>query len=289
MIGWGGLVGWLFGCGAAAVVAYDGPWRAVRLHQRIRAAVHDADVRVRVASGPLHLLGATRVRAIETRQLHAGEAPDAAAHVLRSLISAVAGLAVGTVVIAVLAASQQVRNPVGAVVLLGMAVLSGWLVADYRLGVRVRRCQQRATVALPAFVESIALAVAAGAGLPQALGIVGQNAQSVLGPALREAMTAVDGGGSLDVVLRRFADRFPSPAMQRLVAALLIAIERGTPIADVLHAQAIDARQETRRELLENAGRREVSMLIPVIFLVLPAVVVIALYPGLHELTSLAT
>ena len=102
MIGWGGLVGWLFGCGAAAVVAYDGPWRAVRLHQRIRAAVHDADVRVRVASGPLHLLGATRVRAIETRQLHAGEAPDAAAHVLRSLISAVAGLAVGTVVIAVL-------------------------------------------------------------------------------------------------------------------------------------------------------------------------------------------
>ena len=35
---------------------------------------------------------------------------------------------------------------------------------------------------------------------------------------------------------------------------------------------------------MEKAGRKEVLMLVPVVFFILPIVVVIALYPGLHGL-----
>ena len=64
----------------------------------------------------------------------------------------------------------------------------------------------------------------------------------------------------------------------------MIAIDRGTPLADVLRAQATDARDVRRRQLMETAGRREVAMLVPVVFLILPITVVFALFPGFYGL-----
>ena len=50
---------------------------------------------------------------------------------------------------------------------------------------------------------------------------------------------------------------------------MAIAVERGTPLADVLRAQATDVREEGRRALLEAGGRKEIAMLVPVVFIVL--------------------
>jgi tight adherence protein C len=41
----------------------------------------------------------------------------------------------------------------------------------------------------------------------------------------------------------------------------------------VLHAQAADVREAGRRELIETAARKEVFMMVPVVFLVLPITV----------------
>jgi len=59
-----------------------------------------------------------------------------------------------------------------------------------------------------------------------------------------------------------------------------VATERGTPLVDVLHAQAADVREAGRRELLETGARKEVLMMVPVVFLVLPVTVVFAFFPG---------
>jgi tight adherence protein C len=67
-----------------------------------------------------------------------------------------------------------------------------------------------------------------------------------------------------------------------------VAVERGTPLADVLRAQASDVREQRKRELIEAGGRREVLMLVPVVFLLLPVVVLFALYPGYVGLIQLA-
>ena len=58
--------------------------------------------------------------------------------------------------------------------------------------------------------------------------------------------------------------------------------------SDVLRAQAVDVREAGKRALLEAGGRKEVSMMLPVVFLILPVTVLFALYPGLLTLTSLA-
>jgi tight adherence protein C len=74
------------------------------------------------------------------------------------------------------------------------------------------------------------------------------------------------------------------PALVRFVDGMAIAVERGTPLADVLRAQAGDAREEARRALLESGGRKEIAMLVPVVFFVLPVTVVFALFPGFYGL-----
>jgi len=68
--------------------------------------------------------------------------------------------------------------------------------------------------------------------------------------------------------------------VRRFVDALVVALERGTPLAAVLRAQAVDAREAARNELVALAARREVLMLLPVVFVVLPVTVVFALFPG---------
>jgi tight adherence protein C len=39
-------------------------------------------------------------------------------------------------------------------------------------------------------------------------------------------------------------------------------------------------RESARRDLIETGGRREVAMMIPVVFLLLPVTIVFAFFPG---------
>ncbi len=88
--------------------------------------------------------------------------------------------------------------------------------------------------------------------------------------------------------MERLAARVSVPQVVRFVDGLVVAVERGTPLADVLRAQAADIREQRKRELIEAGGRREVLMLVPVVFLILPVVVLFALYPGLFSLSQIA-
>ena len=82
--------------------------------------------------------------------------------------------------------------------------------------------------------------------------------------------------------------RLDAAMAMRFVDGLLVAIERGTPLAEVLRAQAADVREAGKRRLLEAGGRKEIGMMIPVVFLVLPVTVLFALFPGLISIVSLA-
>jgi hypothetical protein len=93
--------------------------------------------------------------------------------------------------------------------------------------------------------------------------------------------------GGIEASLRSVAVGVAS--YERFVDAVVVALERGTPLADVLRAQADDVRGARRRTLLELAGRRDVLMLVPVVFLILPTVVLIALFPAAHALRLLST
>jgi tight adherence protein C len=49
----------------------------------------------------------------------------------------------------------------------------------------------------------------------------------------------------------------------------------------VLQAHALDAREDAKRRMLESAGQKEVLMLVPLVFLILPVTIAFAVFPGL--------
>jgi tight adherence protein C len=98
-------------------------------------------------------------------------------------------------------------------------------------------------------------------------------------------MNDVRAGRPLLEAIAAMAARIDLPPVTRVIDALVVAVERGTPVAEVLRAQARDVRDGGKQALMESAGRREIAMMVPVVFLVLPVTVVFALFPGFFGLS----
>ncbi|MCW2745857.1 MAG: type secretion system protein [Mycobacterium sp.] len=188
----------------------------------------------------------------------------------------------------VLRVATGVGPPAATALLLVPALgLFGLLARDWRLSQQVRAREAAVLAELPTVAELLALAVAAGESPVAALARVARASGGPLADEIGRALADVRAGEQLTVALDAVGARSGLPALVRFLDGMVIAIERGTPLADVLRAQAVDVREEGKRALLAAAGRKEVAMLVPVVFLVLPVTVVFALYPGLVNLQLL--
>ena len=176
-------------------------------------------------------------------------------------------------------------SAVAAALLCLSAFVSGVLAREQALSRRVRVRTERIESEFPTVAELFALAVAAGEGAHGATSRVTRACSGELARELGVVLDDTRGGRGFAAALRAMADRLAVPSVTRFVEGLVIAVERGTPLADVVRAQAADARDARRRELMETAGRREIAMLVPVVFLVLPVTVVFALFPGFYGLS----
>jgi tight adherence protein C len=179
-----------------------------------------------------------------------------------------------------IALSAGVGDPVGLILLCGIAAVVGILSRDTYLTSQVRRRERRLLAELPTVTELLALAVAAGEGPAAALDRVAKSSRGELARELQQVLAETRAGEQLVRALDALADRTGLVALSRFADGLAVALERGTPLADVLRAQAGDIREASRRELIESGARREVAMMVPVVFLVLPVTVVFAFFPG---------
>lgn len=161
---------------------------------------------------------------------------------------------------------------------------AGWWGSDKRLRHRARSRQQAIERQLPMLADLLALALSAGATPMTALEAAAGSTSGPVAVEIQRAADEVRSGLPVPMALRQMADDVGLPALQRLVDAVLVALDHGTPVADVARAQAADLRSDERRRLMEAAGRKDIAMLVPIVFLVLPSVVLIALYPGLQTL-----
>ncbi len=172
--------------------------------------------------------------------------------------------------------------------LAAIGAVAGALAREWRLSQRIRERSQRLDDELPASAELLAFALAAGESPRGAIVRLAESTDGVLAEEFGRVVAESRSGVPLESSLRSMAGRTASESLSRFVEALLLATERGTPLAEVMREQASDVRSEARRRLLTLAGRKDVAMLAPVVFLILPTVVVVALFPGLSSLDLIA-
>jgi tight adherence protein C len=170
----------------------------------------------------------------------------------------------------------------------GVAFAAGVLLRENRLTAQVTSRERQVMAEFPTVAELLALAVGAGEGPVAALDRVARRSHGEMAAELTAVLAEVRTGTPLAAALDALAARTGLPAVARFAEAMAVAVDRGTPLAAVLHAQAADAREAGRRALIESGARREVLMMVPVVFLILPVTVLFAFWPGvvgLHLVT----
>lgn len=186
---------------------------------------------------------------------------------------------------AALVGARQGLNPLPMLAMVVIGLLVGVFGRDQLLSRAVRRREERILTEFPTVAELLALSVGAGEGPVGALERVARTTSGELAVELRRTLADARAGATLVEALEGLAARTSLPILVRFVDGVAVAVERGTPLADVLRAQAQDVREAGRRELMETGGKKEIAMMVPVVFLVLPVTVVFAVYPGLAVLS----
>lgn len=296
------LLGGVLAAGLLCILASVPRWRAASLTTRIapyvRDAVDDAALPIgvlpKVGVLPAHAAdGMARLRtlllrgfgdseALRQRLAQAGSGEDPAAFRGRQLAWALAGFGGGSVLIIVLALSGRMTPPAAVLpVLLGVCAA---VALDILLSRRVKTRLTRLSDELPTMLEFLALCLSAGEGFLDALRRVAAIGSGELTQELRQVVLAVGTGSSLADALGEMAARLRLPGLSRATDQIVAALEHGAPLAGVLHAQASDAREDAKRILIEQAGSREILMMMPLVFLILPLSVLFAVFPGMFIL-----
>lgn len=257
------------------------------------AAVAASTVLHRIAGPYLDHGGRTLERvlggeaSIRRRLLGAGSAMSTDAFRASQLLWGAAGLGVGLVgAVLILAAGA---GPAVAVAAIGSAALAGVLARDQALSLAVSRREKRLLAEFPAVADMLALSLAAGEGTVSALERIVRITRGELSGELGHALADARTGASLTTALGGIAERTGLPPLQRFVDGIAVAVERGTPLAEVLRSQAADVREADRRRLIETGGRKDIAMMVPVVFLVLPVTILFALFPGFVTLRAIAS
>lgn len=187
-------------------------------------------------------------------------------------------------VVAVASARLQASPVWLQVVLVLVFAVVGVVARDYLLQRAARARLARLGGELPVILEFLTLSLSAGEGILDAIRRVARTSAGELATELGGVIAAVSTGLPFAETLTRVAYDLELPPFTRCVEQIVGALDRGTPLAEVLRAQAQDARDDSKRELLEVAGKKEVAMLFPLVFLILPVTIAFAIFPGIFVL-----
>ena len=303
-LAWSLLLGATLGAGLWCSVSAVPIMRKPKLMHRVAPYVLDVsagarDLVARTTVNPLHVFGAvTSPAAAPIRRLLQGMlvAPDIVKLRLRQADSAVTANRYRSLQLTVALAGAVAGCVLGVVLVLQgaqaflpllLAPLAGMIAAmvvDRHFARRARSRLRRIDAELPTTLEFLSLSLAAGESLADSIRRVADTGRGEVAEELRRVVHDHAAGVPLADALTRFDRDLQHAPITRLVDQLRTALERGAPLSEVLQAQAVDVRDEAKRALLESAGKKEIAMLVPLVFGLLPVTIAFALFPGLYVL-----
>jgi tight adherence protein C len=134
---------------------------------------------------------------------------------------------------------------------------------------------------VPQLLDLLAAASYAGLSAPLALRRAVEAVTGPLADELKDVLLAVDLGGRWRDELRSASNRLGLPDFRRAVAAMTRTETLGASLADSTAELAATVRHSRRAAVTERARTAPVKMLFPLVFLVLPAFLLLTVVPVL--------
>jgi len=156
------------------------------------------------------------------------------------------------------------------------------LYLDRRSVVRVRRIDYE----IPELVDLLVTTVEAGVGFLAALQLAARRVREPLGQELRVTLREQGMGLTLDEALRNLGSRTKSGNLRMFVQAVLQGETLGVSIGKILRDLAVDMRKARRQMAEERAQKAPIKLLFPLVFLILPAMMLVLLGPAMYAIVK---
>lgn len=135
-------------------------------------------------------------------------------------------------------------------------------------------------------LQMLSIMISAGESPMMALRYISQRSVGYLPNLIKQSFAKYESGNNLTQSLEFIAAAAGSSALRRLTNSIQIAIQRGTPILDVLNNQVQSLNKQINLALLKKSGKSEITLLIPVVFLILPVSISFAIWPSIYGLNQ---
>jgi tight adherence protein C len=166
---------------------------------------------------------------------------------------------------------------------IGMLIFSLVILLYYFSGRGARELKselKKSEAEFPSILAIFSIYISAGLSPAQSLVKIVENGSGVLVTELASAVKEIKAGASATRALENLALQTHSQILRRFIDSLIISMERGTSLNEVLSRQMGEVRGENRSRALEFAAKSEITMMIPIVFLILPVSVLFALWPS---------
>jgi len=162
----------------------------------------------------------------------------------------------------------------------------GYFLPIVWLTLKIRSRQADILKALPDALDLLTISVEAGLGFDAAVARVTEKWKNELSEAFARVLVEIQMGKVRRQALRSMADRAEVAELTSFVAAIIQADQLGVSLARVLRIQSEQMRIRRRQRAEELAHQAPIKMMIPLVFLIFPALFVVLLGPALPKLMS---
>jgi tight adherence protein C len=139
---------------------------------------------------------------------------------------------------------------------------------------------------LPELIDVLIATIEAGMGFAGSLQVVAGRFDGGLGSELRLALQEQRMGLSTEQALSNILRRSDTPAMRSFIRAVVQGETLGVSIGTMMRNLANEMRTRRRQAAQERVQKAPLKMLFPLIFLIFPSLLIVLLYPALHELAA---
>ena len=137
---------------------------------------------------------------------------------------------------------------------------------------------------LPAQIQLLTILISSGISPGRAIAILANRSNSLSATTFRGVVKEIESGASIVEALDRLKSDYDSISLRRFVTSLILGIERGSTLGPILISQVRDTRLASKSEIMDRAGKSEIGLMIPVVFLILPISILFALWPSYQQL-----